>query len=84
LSYLGTAWRRDIAFAGYGVALQGDFSAGEMIRGVKEVDPERRDKLIKLLRIDEDWRMMRVSDGQRRRYVDDRSIKSVLVLVLVF
>jgi len=67
LSYLGTAWRRDIAFAGYGVALQGDFSAGEMIRGVKEVDPERRDKLIKLLRIDEDWRMMRVSDGQRRR-----------------
>ena len=38
-----------------------------MIRGVKDVDPERREKLIKLLRIDEDWRMMRVSDGQRRR-----------------
>ncbi len=67
MSYLGTAWRRDIAFAGYGVALQGDFSAGQMIRGVKDVDPERRDKLIRLLRIDEDWRMMRVSDGQRRR-----------------
>jgi len=67
MSYLGTAWRRDIAFAGYGVALQGDFSAGEMIRGVKDVDAARREKLIKLLRIDEDWRMMRVSDGQRRR-----------------
>ncbi|QDZ25633.1 P-loop-containing nucleoside triphosphate hydrolase [Chloropicon primus] len=67
MSYLGTAWRRDIAFAGYGVSLQGDFSAGQMIRGVKGVDPERREKLIKLLGIDESWRMMRVSDGQRRR-----------------
>ena len=67
LSYLGTAWRRDIAFAGYGVALQGDFSAGEMIRGVKGVDEERRARLVDLLRIDESWRMMRVSDGQRRR-----------------
>ena len=67
LSYLGTSWRRDVAFAGYGVALQGDFSAGEMIRGVKDVDPARRDRLITLLRIDEGWRMMRVSDGQRRR-----------------
>ena len=67
LSYLGTAWRRDIAFAGLGVSLQGDFSAGEMIRGVKDVDPDRRDRLISLLKIDEGWRMMRVSDGQRRR-----------------
>ncbi|WZN66507.1 ABC transporter [Chloropicon roscoffensis] len=67
LSYLGTAWRRDIAFAGLGCSLQGDFSAGEMIRGVKDVDPDRRDRLISLLKIDEGWRMMRVSDGQRRR-----------------
>jgi len=67
LSYLGTSWRRDVAFAAYGVALQGDFSAGEMINNVKGVEPERREKLVSLLKIDEDWRMMRVSDGQRRR-----------------
>mmetsp|Transcript_9786 Transcript_9786/g.24427 ORF Transcript_9786/g.24427 Transcript_9786/m.24427 type:complete len:314 (-) Transcript_9786:99-1040(-) len=68
LSYLGNSWRRDIAFAGYGVALQGDFSAGELIKSHgKGVSEERRKKLVDLLRIDEDWRMMRVSDGQRRR-----------------
>jgi hypothetical protein len=28
LSYLGTSWRKDVSFAGYGVALQGDITAG--------------------------------------------------------
>lgn len=42
LSYLGNSWRRDIAFAGYGVALQGDFSAGELIKSHgKGVSEER-------------------------------------------
>jgi CCR4-NOT complex subunit CAF16 len=46
---------------------QGDISAGKMIFGVEDVDPSRRERLIRLLDIDLEWRMNRVSDGQRRR-----------------
>uniref|UniRef100_A0A061R7F4 CCR4-NOT complex subunit CAF16 n=1 Tax=Tetraselmis sp. GSL018 TaxID=582737 RepID=A0A061R7F4_9CHLO len=67
LSYLGSSWRRDVAFAGYDMPLQGDIGAGEMIFGVDGVDPARREKLIHILDIDLDWRMNTVSDGQRRR-----------------
>ena len=38
-----------------------------MIFGVEDVDAERREKLITLLDIDLDWRLNKVSDGQRRR-----------------
>ena len=34
---------------------------------VEGTDPERRDRLIDLLDIDLQWRMHKVSDGQRRR-----------------
>lgn len=67
LSYLGSNWRRNVAFAGFDVPLQGDFPAGKMIYGVEGVDPARRERLIKLLDIDPTWSMMSVSDGQRRR-----------------
>eukprot|EP00195_Chlamydomonas_chlamydogama_P007926 CAMPEP_0202896574 /NCGR_PEP_ID=MMETSP1392-20130828/5558_1 /ASSEMBLY_ACC=CAM_ASM_000868 /TAXON_ID=225041 /ORGANISM="Chlamydomonas chlamydogama, Strain SAG 11-48b" /LENGTH=299 /DNA_ID=CAMNT_0049581983 /DNA_START=97 /DNA_END=996 /DNA_ORIENTATION=- len=67
LSYLGTSWRKDVAFAGYGVPLQGDISAGKMIFGVQGVDPSRRSRLIELLDIDLYQRMTTMSDGQKRR-----------------
>ena len=38
-----------------------------MIFGVDGVEPERRQKLIDLLEIDLEWRLNKVSDGQRRR-----------------
>ena len=38
-----------------------------MIHGVEGVDPNRRQQLIDLLDIDLQWRLNRVSDGQRRR-----------------
>lgn len=66
MQYLGGSWRRDVAFAGDS-PLQGDFTAGEMLHNVKNVDPARRDHLIKLLDIDLNWSMIRTSDGQRRR-----------------
>ena len=67
LSFLGGTWRHDVAFAGYGVPHQGDFRAGDMVRRVPGVDPERCERLLRILDIDEDWSMARVSDGQRRR-----------------
>ncbi len=46
---------------------QGDFPARRMIDSVPGVDPARRARLLEVLDIDPDWRMHRVSDGQRRR-----------------
>ncbi|KAG0458623.1 hypothetical protein HPP92_021751 [Vanilla planifolia] len=66
LAYLGESWSKTIGSAG-DVPLQGDFSAEHMIFGVDGVDPARREKLIDLLDIDLQWRMHKVSDGQRRR-----------------
>lgn len=67
LAYLGGEWRRDVAFAGFDVPLQMDISAEKMIFGVQGIDPNRRDRLIKVLDIDLSWRLHKVSDGQRRR-----------------
>lgn len=67
LGYLGNQWRRNVACAGDGLALQGDLGAEEMIMGVEGVDPARRDMLIDLLDVDLSWRLNKVSDGQRRR-----------------
>ncbi|KAL2490356.1 ABC transporter I family member 20 [Abeliophyllum distichum] len=67
LCYLGGEWRREVAFAGFEVAIQMDVSAEKMIYGVAGVDPQRRDELIKVLDVDLSWRMHKVSDGQRRR-----------------
>uniref|UniRef100_A0A2N9FRF0 ABC transporter domain-containing protein n=2 Tax=Fagus sylvatica TaxID=28930 RepID=A0A2N9FRF0_FAGSY len=67
LSYLGGEWKREVAFAGFEVAIQVDVSAEKMIYGVAGIDPQRRDELIKVLDINLSWRMHKVSDGQRRR-----------------
>lgn len=67
LSYLGGEWKREVAFAGFEVAIQMDVSAEKMIYGVAGIDPQRIDELIKVLDINLSWRMHKVSDGQRRR-----------------
>ncbi|KAK4803359.1 hypothetical protein SAY86_001562 [Trapa natans] len=66
LAYLGGSWSKTVGSAGE-IPLQGDFSAEHMIFGVEGADPVRRDKLIDLLDINLQWRMHKVSDGQRRR-----------------
>ena len=38
-----------------------------MIHGVEGIDVGRRDQLIRLLGVDPEWRLNKVSDGQRRR-----------------
>lgn len=37
------------------------------LMAVEGIDPVRREKLVELLDIDLQWRMHKVSDGQRRR-----------------
>ncbi|KAK6937752.1 ABC transporter-like, ATP-binding domain, partial [Dillenia turbinata] len=66
LAYLGGSWSKNVGSSGE-IPLQGDFSAEHMIFGVEGIDPVRREKLIELLDIDLQWRMHKVSDGQRRK-----------------
>eukprot|EP01023_Acetabularia_acetabulum_P012476 TRINITY_DN15841_c0_g1_i1.p1 TRINITY_DN15841_c0_g1~~TRINITY_DN15841_c0_g1_i1.p1 ORF type:complete len:361 (+),score=51.01 TRINITY_DN15841_c0_g1_i1:104-1186(+) len=67
LAYVGGNWERDIAFAGYSIPLQGDFPASRILDGIQGVDESRKQKIIKVLDINPNWRMHLVSDGQRRR-----------------
>lgn len=39
----------------------------KMVDGLLDVDPKRKERLVEVLDIDLEWRMHRVSDGQRRR-----------------
>lgn len=66
LAYLGGSWSKTVSSAGE-IPLQGDISAEQMLYGVEGTDPDRREKLIDLLDINLNWRMHKVSDGQRRR-----------------
>lgn len=47
--------------------LQADIPVTGMMSKLQSAHPERRDELMELLGIDPQWRMNRVSDGQRRR-----------------
>ena len=67
LAYLGHQWRRSVASAGGDLPMQGDLAAEQLICNVPGVDAARRERLIKLLDINLQWRMHQVSDGQRRR-----------------
>jgi CCR4-NOT complex subunit CAF16 len=67
LAYLGNNWSRTVAFAASNVAYQCDIPVREMMTKLQAEFPERRDRLVKLLGINMDWRMHEVSDGQRRR-----------------
>lgn len=65
---LQTEWAtRSVAFAGHNVPLQGDFPVSEMNKEWQELFPDRKKELVELLQLDLNWRMNRVSDGQRRK-----------------
>lgn len=52
-AYLDTEWgMRTVAFAGYGCPLQADIPVHGMMTKLQQEYPERRDELLKMLRID--------------------------------
>eukprot|EP00904_Undaria_pinnatifida_P012572 jgi/Undpi1/8445/HiC_scaffold_25.g10912.m1 len=67
-AYLQMNWgMRTVSFAGHGVPLGAEISAGSMMKHVQDRYPTRRDELLHILAVDPLWRMHKVSDGQRRR-----------------
>jgi CCR4-NOT complex subunit CAF16 len=62
-----TTLTADRAFLGGLFPLDIDLGVDEILARASDVDPARRDRLIRVLDVDTRWRMHRVSDGQRRR-----------------
>ncbi|KAG7400415.1 CCR4-NOT regulatory complex component [Phytophthora boehmeriae] len=67
-TYVSADWgQRPAAFASYAMAYSADMAVEEMMTKLQSEYPERRQKLLQVLRIDPKWRLLRLSDGQRRR-----------------
>lgn len=67
-TFVSADWgHRAVAFASHAMAYSADIAIEEMMVALQRSYPERRDHLLKVLRIDPKWRLHRLSDGQRRR-----------------
>lgn len=66
-AYVSADWGKRAAAFEHSVALSADIAVSEMMVKLQETFPERRNHLIKVLRINLEWRMHKCSDGQRRR-----------------
>ena len=66
LAYLGGQWKQQSGFTGP-EPYSRDIRAGDMMKAWQDEFLERRDMLVRVLGINLDWRMNRVSDGQRKK-----------------
>ena len=66
LALCADTWTKTINFVGY-TAYVIDMAVRDFMKKDQEENIERRDMLCNILKIDLDWNMMRLSDGQRRR-----------------
>ena len=73
----------EVAFLGGPFPFSADISVAEVLAARTGIDPARRARVLDVLEIDPEWRMHRVSDGQRRRVqilLDlERSLKVILL-----
>tara|TARA_B100001287_G_C22642206_1_gene510753 strand:+ start:161 stop:991 length:831 start_codon:yes stop_codon:yes gene_type:complete len=66
LAYCADEWTKKINFVGYTPYVI-DMEVKDFMKKEQENNIERRDMLCKILKINLNWNMMRLSDGQRRR-----------------
>lgn len=66
LAYLGGKWTTQRGFTGP-EPFSMDVAAGEMMKDWQEEFKDRRDVLAKILGVNLEWRMNRLSDGQRKK-----------------
>lgn len=67
-TFVSADWgQRAVAFASHAMAYSADMAVEEMMTKLQSEYPQRRQQLLKVLRIDPKWRLHRLSDGQRRR-----------------
>ncbi len=78
-----TTLTRDVAFMGGEFPFSQDISVAEILERRRDVDPDRRNRVLEILDVDTAWRMHRVSDGQRRRVQILLDLERDLRLVLL-
>tara|TARA_B100001559_G_C16440994_1_gene594394 strand:- start:532 stop:1335 length:804 start_codon:yes stop_codon:yes gene_type:complete len=66
LAYLGNRWVRNISFMGPSPYMA-DIKAGDMSKKLQSNYKKRRNQLVEVLEINLDWKMHKISDGQRKR-----------------
>ena len=68
LTFIDNEWgMRTVAYCGYNLPLQSSIKVKEMMKNIKQLYPERNEELLKVLNINEDWKLNCVSEGQRKR-----------------
>ena len=68
ITYVNNEWgMRTVAYCGYNLPLQSSITVKEMSQHIKRQFPERNQELIKVLDINEEWRLNSISEGQRKR-----------------
>lgn len=66
--FISSYWaQKSMAFTAYRVPLEADIAVHDMSADLQKEFPERRDELLEVLDVNLNWRMHKVSDGQRRR-----------------
>jgi CCR4-NOT complex subunit CAF16 len=82
-AFQDTRLAHELAFLGGDFPFRQDITVAEILRHRPGVDPARRQRLLALLDVDPEWRMSRVSDGQRRRVQILLDLERTLSLLLV-
>jgi CCR4-NOT complex subunit CAF16 len=66
-AFQDTTLAGEVAFLGGPFPFDADISVAEILAARQGIDLDRRARMIEVLQVDPQWRMHRVSDGQRRR-----------------
>lgn len=68
ITYVNNEWgMRSVAYCGYNVPLHSDIKVKNMSKHLRNLYPKRRNQLLHILDIDEEWQLNRISEGQRKR-----------------
>jgi len=68
ITYVNNEWgMRSVAYCGYNVPLQSNIKVKEMSTHLKQLYPKRKQELLTILDIDEEWKLNCISEGQRKR-----------------
>jgi len=66
--FINNSWgTQTMAYSGYNMPLQSSLQVKEMMKALKEQNPERDAELLDILDINPEWRLNAVSEGQRKR-----------------
>lgn len=68
ICFLDNQWgTTTVAYVGYNMPLQSGMQVKEMMVKLKQDYPERNEELINVLKINPEWRLNAISEGQRKR-----------------